>query len=122
MATKTKYVHKAFTLQHEGEKHKFAVGEVLPEKFHDHWYAKAHSSDQPVPADAGAAEELMAELEGKAKELKAQADKLTEREKAAEAREADLAKRAEALDAREAALTEREKAAEAKQQSGKQQK
>lgn len=138
----TKYVKKAFTLQHDGEKHDFAVGEVLPAKFHDHWYAQAHTSDQPVATDAGAAaDELLAELAGKAKELDAReqalkdsqgilqtireeqdakARALAEREKAADQREADLNARAEALDGREVAIAEREKAAEAAaKQTGK---
>lgn len=120
----TIYVKKAFRLRHGGEAHDFAVGNhSVSEEVAKHWFVKAHTGSEPAvdPSAKAAADELMAELEGKAKELKVQADKLTEREKAAEAREADLAKRAEALDTREAALTEREKASEAaaKQQGGK---
>lgn len=140
-----KFVTKAFTLQHEGEQHKFAVGQVLPREFHEHWYAQAHSGDHPVAADAGtaaAADELLAELEAKAKELderekvladaKAALDKsaadLTDREQklAARAKEADErdgahVKRVQTLDDRETAIAAPEQAADvaAKQQGGK---
>lgn len=145
MPKTTKYVKKAFTLLHDGEKHEFSVGQVLPEQFHEHWYAQAHSGDHPVAADAGtaaAADELLAELEAKAKKLdereKALAaataaldvrvadltdreQKLAARAKELDARDGDHVTRARTLDEREAALAEREKASEAaaKQQGGK---
>jgi len=140
----SKYVTKAFTLQHGGEQHKFAVGQVLPPEFHDHWYAKAHSGSHPVAADAGtaaAADELLAELEARAKKLDerekalaaataaldVRAADLTDREqklavraKELDARDGEHLTRARTLDEREAAIAEREKASEAaaKQQAG----
>lgn len=137
------FVKKAFTLQHEGEKQQFAVGNhSVPKEIADHWFVKAHIGDEPVtdPDTSAAADELLAELEAKAKELDeretalkenhgilqsireeqdAKALALGEREKAADQRETDLNARAEALDTREVAIAEREKAEAAAKQTGK---
>lgn len=117
------YVEKAFTLQHEGKKHEFPVGNhTVSADVAEHWYVQAHIGQEPVtdPDTSAATEELLAELEGKARELDKQHAALAEREKAADQREADLNARAEAMDAREAAIAEREKAADASaKQTGK---
>ncbi|GAA7770964.1 hypothetical protein RN01_29815 [Cupriavidus sp. SHE] len=116
------YVKKAFTLHHKDEKHEFPVGNhSVPAEVAEHWYVKAHTGDEPAvdPESAAVADELLAELDAKAKALQELADKLAEREKAADQREADLNGRAEALDTREVAISEREKAAEAAAKAGK---
>lgn len=109
------YIKKAFTLQHDGEKHEFAVGNhEVPAAIAAHWFVKAHTGEEPaggIDAEAEAAERL-AELDAKAKALLEAADMLADREKAlaereqaADQRDADLAKR-------EAAVAEREQAAD----------
>jgi len=116
------YVNKAFKLQHDGEHVDFAPGNHSVEKdVAEHWFVKAHTGDEPVGGtdNDAVADELLAELDAKAKALQALADQLAEREKAAEARDMDLNTRASALDAREAALAEREKAADQAKQLGK---
>lgn len=109
------YVKKAFTLHHNDERHDFPVGNhTVPADVAEHWYVKAHTGDEPAadPDAAAAADELLAELDAKAKALQVLADQLADREKAADQREADLNARAEALDAREVAIADREKAAD----------
>jgi hypothetical protein len=117
------YVKKAFTLQHEGEKHEFAVGNHdVPAAIAAHWFVKAHTGDEPAAgseaeqsdlAEQRAALESAAQLlEGRAEQLQQLQDQLAqrqqaiaEREQAADQRDADLAKR-------EAAVAEREQAAD----------
>lgn len=128
------YVEKAFTLQHEGQKHEFTVGNHTVEaEIAEHWYTQAHIGKEPA-ADAdtsAAADELLAELEGKAKELderekalreshgilqsireeqEAKAQALVDRESVAAQRAAELDQREAALAAREQALATAEKA------------
>lgn len=109
------YVKKAFKLQHNGEVLDFPVGNhTVDKEVAEHWFVKAHTGEEPAvdPDSAAAADELLAELDAKAKGLQELADKLAEREKAADKRDAELA-------AREAAVVEREKAADAKQPNKK---
>ncbi|MDT6962916.1 hypothetical protein QTN24_15555 [Cupriavidus sp. SZY C1] len=131
------HVHTAFSLTEDnGNVRKFVAGEEVPRELVDHWYVKLHTGEAPTvdPGAEAAADELLAELEAKAKALderekalqdsqgilgsireeqNAKALALSEREKAADQREADLNARAEVLDGREVAIANREKAAEA---------
>lgn len=139
------YVEKAFKLLGEDGKHTdYPVGNHIVEKeTAEHWFVKAHAGDEPPidPDSQAAADELLAELDSKAKELDERekaADQLKKdlqagfdnlrtlkaevesRHQAAAQREVDLNARAEALDAREVAIAEREKASEAAaKQTGK---
>lgn len=122
------YVKKPFKLQHADKDGaptvtEFPVGNhEVPAAIAAHWFVKAHTGEEPAadPDTSAAADELLAELEAKARALQELADKLADREKAAAQREADLNARAEALDTREVAIAEREKAADAAaKQSGK---
>lgn len=132
----TIYVAKAFRLKHRDEQgnlvtRDFPVGNHnVPKAVLDHWYVQAHLGEQPpVDPDAKAvADELLAELEAKAKKLDEHAADLTDREqklaaraKELDARDGEHVNRTRTLDEREAAIAEREKASEAaaKQQGGK---
>ncbi|WP_079218925.1 STY1053 family phage-associated protein [Herbaspirillum robiniae] len=116
----TIHVHKAFKLLHNGEHLQFAPGSYsVDAEVAGHWFTKAHVGEAPL-VDAGtaaAAEELMAELGQREKELRDQADllqkaqeALAEREKAVQASEATAKQVSAELDSREASLAEREKA------------
>lgn len=130
------HVHTPFSLTEDsGNIRKFAAGDEVPRELADHWYVKLHVGDAPAVdlATEAAADELLAELEAKSKELDERekaADQLKKdlqagfddlrtlkaeveaRVLAADQREADLNARAEALDGREVAIAEREKAVE----------
>ena len=98
------YVKKAFKLQHEGELHDFPVGNhTVDKEIAEHWFVKAHTGEEPAadPESAAAADELLAELDAKAKGLQELAGKLAEREKALDKREAELSEREKALDAKQ---------------------
>lgn len=95
------HVNKAFVLNVEGEPKHFAVGNHnVTAEIADHWFVKAHIGG-PAPASESerAADELLADLDAREKELAA-------REKAAEQRDADLAKREEEIAAREKAAAD----------------
>ncbi|WP_354676759.1 STY1053 family phage-associated protein [Cupriavidus plantarum] len=131
----TIYVAKAFKLKHRDEEgnlvtRDFPVGNHnVPKGLHDHWYVKAHIGEEPPldPDAQAAADELLAELEAKAKALDERRKALDAEGKALAGlqqtvsdhaselaeREQALATRTKAADEREAAIAEREKAAEA---------
>ncbi|MDN7549083.1 STY1053 family phage-associated protein [Burkholderia cenocepacia] len=110
------YIKKAFKLLGDDGKHRdFPVGNhTVDKEVAEHWFVKAHTGEEPAadPNAVAAADELLAELDAKAKGLQELAEKLAEREKAADKRDAELA-------AREEAVAEREKAADAKQANKK---
>ena len=121
------YVKKAFRLQHKGETHEFPVGNhSVPADVAEHWLVKAHIGDEPQldPDTSAAADELLAELEAKAKQLDAREQHVTGMEKAMAdhmtdltGREEVLATRAKEADERAADLDAREKAVSAREQA-----
>lgn len=134
------YVKKAFTLQHEGEKHEFAVGNHdVPAAIAAHWFVKAHTGEEPAAGNEAEQNDLAEQraaldsaaqlLEGRAEQLAQLQNELAERDKAiaareqaADQREADLNARADALAASAVSIADREKAladAVAKQTSKK---
>ncbi len=117
------YIKKAFTLQHEGEKHEFAVGNhEVPAAIAAHWFVKAHTGDEPAGGSEAEPNDLAEQraaldsaaqlLEGRAEQLKQLQDELADREKAIAAREQAADQREADLAKREAALAEREQAAD----------
>ncbi|WP_011298546.1 STY1053 family phage-associated protein [Cupriavidus necator] len=117
------YVKKAFTLQHEGEKHEFPVGNhTVAAGVAEHWYVKAHIGEEPAAggetdqsdlAEQRAALDSAAQfLEGRAEQLAKLQEELADREKAVAEREDAADQRDVSLLAREKAVTEREQAAE----------
>lgn len=116
------YVKKAFTLQHGGEKHQFAVGNHdVPAAIAAHWFVKAHTGDEPAGGDAepsdlaeqrAALDSAAQFLEGRAEQLAKLQEELADREKAVAEREDAAEQRDVSLLAREKAVTEREQAVE----------
>lgn len=104
-------VAKAFQLNVKGGAPMyFPIGNhTVDQEVADHWFVKAHLGGESAESgdNEAAADELLAELDAKAKALQAAADELAKREQALDKREADLAER-------EQAVAEREKSLEAK--------
>jgi len=104
------HVAKPFKLLTEkGEPMHFGVGNhTVDQAVADHWFVKAHLDGESAGGDTeAAADELLAELEAKAKAVQ-------EAEATLAAREAEVAEREKAVAAREQALDAAKQEAEAK--------
>lgn len=104
------HVAKAFKLLgKDGKQHDFPVGNhTVDQDVAEHWFVKAHLDGESAGGDTeAAADELLAELEAKAKAVQEAEAKLA-------AREAELTEREKAVAAREQALDADKQDAEAK--------